>query len=342
MNDEYKVGQPFNPYRRLVQLMVPKTLAECVAISRLAKLLYAWLQFLKGPDSDRCRVHQARLGSALGVSVDTIARGLKELVDSGLLKIERRGRGNENVYIFLFCELLRGSLRVSALESADVRVHALEKPDPAESRGMMPQACSNDSATVRPPYRKEKSVRSLSEDPAPLPLPLPRKRGKGFLHFSETNENPNGGTAFAATATRPNPEPFSTAERTSRPDDADRSLGRNQIDSDPFLSPALAGPTDWSCRSGPSKESEQRSSSESELRADPSRSKAERVDVRLLAAQKLRWVAIYSKQSRLVKRQMDKLPFALEDLAEREATLDALENGRHEVFGESQLVGANA
>jgi len=144
------------------------------AVTASALILYGVMQYHKAPGSTRCEAGPTTLSQELGISIDTVERGVAALVRAGLIRVIRTGGGRENQYEFLWSDHLAGSLKS---DSADLRSQA-DQDDSAElrthNRGvsadlppMTPQNCGNDSAELRLPYKEEEtSVRDNRRDSA--------------------------------------------------------------------------------------------------------------------------------------------------------------------------------
>jgi hypothetical protein len=161
-------GDAFNSHKRLVQIMIPKSLPQLVGrggLSWFDLVLYGRLQLHKAIDADSCHVYRETLASELHTSIDTVDRGLAALVKAGLISRKRRGPGHENQYTFLWCAALTGSLRgkgnvspesatLRSHESADLRSQGADES--AELRPMSPQPCGSESADLRSDIKEEK------------------------------------------------------------------------------------------------------------------------------------------------------------------------------------------
>jgi hypothetical protein len=122
-NNVPKPGDRFNPYKRLRQIMVPLGMVECGCFSPAALVVYGRLQFFKGKDSDSCIVSREKLAGMLNLSVPKIDRAVAELRKGGVLKTEKRGRGAEAEYIFLYSHILGDS---APAQSQDVHQPQVE------------------------------------------------------------------------------------------------------------------------------------------------------------------------------------------------------------------------
>src|SRR5436190_3827276 len=167
-------GEPFNPYGRLTQIMVPLALAESGKVSPLALIVYARIQFHKSRTAMSCDLHRETLAKELKVSVDKLDRAVGELKKHGLLRVERQGRSHPNRYTFLDSELLYDSVAVRNQETDDsvkVPSHPVMTPQKhGVIRDISPQNWAHESV----PLRSASLVENLKE------LSL-----RGELDFSE-------------------------------------------------------------------------------------------------------------------------------------------------------------
>lgn len=127
-----KVGEAFSPYKRFLSVMLPKGLLANSVIGAPAKILLARLYMYAGK-KDWCNPSIETLAGELGVTIDTISRLMRELVDAGFIRRERRARA------VAICRLLWHSSLASSLRPSDSAMSS------NHARPMIPQGCGDDS-----------------------------------------------------------------------------------------------------------------------------------------------------------------------------------------------------
>ncbi len=170
-------GEAFAPHMLFVSLPVPISIAADPKLSWFAKILYGRLRLHAGK-KDSCFVRLETLGQELGTSIDTVGRGLKELIDAGLVARRRRGPGKENVYFFTWHPSLEQSLNARSSDSAKVRNQ--EASDSADLRCKTPQICGDPAAKVRNHYKEEKVLEKV---PLKGNRHAQRERSPSFAEF---------------------------------------------------------------------------------------------------------------------------------------------------------------
>jgi hypothetical protein len=106
-----KTGEVFNPWRMFSGALIPESILSSSELPAGAKTLYGQLKRYSGEDG-RCFPSQVRLAADLAVSVRTIQRNLRILVEAGLIAPIRKRPGYPQAYVFLWNSLLESCQKV--------------------------------------------------------------------------------------------------------------------------------------------------------------------------------------------------------------------------------------
>jgi hypothetical protein len=169
-------GQPYSPFKLFSFAPLPLAIAAHPALSSLSKLLFGVLAYHAGKDAHTF-VSVRELARELRSSIDSITRGLGELIAAGLIQRKRGGDGRPATCTFIWCNCLETSLRKPVSDSAEMHdlkapsdsakvrnlngrtdsaeMHDLRVSDSADLRKQTPQFCGSDSAKVRSHYKEE-------------------------------------------------------------------------------------------------------------------------------------------------------------------------------------------
>jgi predicted transcriptional regulator len=96
-------NERFNPFEMFTGIFIPDSIAKCNDLSHVTKLVYGQLLRYAGKDGS-CFPKQETLASDFNVSVNTIKRAIKQLVDFDLIEVEKSSalKHNPNRYYFLY------------------------------------------------------------------------------------------------------------------------------------------------------------------------------------------------------------------------------------------------
>lgn len=97
-----EIGEPFNPYKRFHNALIPESIVAAAELSQGAKLLWGVLRRYAGQDGVAWP-KQGRLAADLKVGERTVRRWLSVLVREGYIRTTRRGTGRfSSAYEFLW------------------------------------------------------------------------------------------------------------------------------------------------------------------------------------------------------------------------------------------------
>src|SRR5579871_2729878 len=159
-----KPGEPFSPYRMFLCAPVPLALMTLQKVSAGAKLLFGRLMLHAG-EKTTCYPGLDCLARELGVSIDTVSRWMRELIDGEFIRRRRRGPGMNAECEFIWHPDLAPSLAgddsagPGNQDSAKLRNQEADSaksqrpPDSAEVGCKIPQNRGADSADSRSDYK---------------------------------------------------------------------------------------------------------------------------------------------------------------------------------------------
>ena len=180
-----KAGETFNPHRQLIQINIPISLIGS-GLSWFDLVLYGRLQLHKAKDADSCFVGLTTLASEMAVSIASVKRGLTDLIDAGLIERKRGGRGHENVYTFLWADVLTGSLRSRMATDDSSGVSHQRMDDSSNLNHMMAQFCTHDGSILSRPYKEEKIPEKIPEKNNSRSSAMSKRESAIDVWFSET------------------------------------------------------------------------------------------------------------------------------------------------------------
>ena len=90
----------FDPVSAHGFIQVPRVILTNTELTIYAKLVYSMLLGYAW-EKDRCFPGQEKLAEDLGISRDSVIKGIKELEDKGYLESKRRGLGKTNLYTLM-------------------------------------------------------------------------------------------------------------------------------------------------------------------------------------------------------------------------------------------------
>lgn len=107
--------ETFNPHKKYNGSFIPEPIAEIpqVKLSGDAKCVYGRMMRYAGKNG-LCNPKRSTLAEATGLTVVTLDRKIKELVDFGLIEKTQKGMGRSNSYQFCLHEVLKGDGIVSS------------------------------------------------------------------------------------------------------------------------------------------------------------------------------------------------------------------------------------
>lgn len=158
--------EEFIPYG-LHSIHVPLGMVPYRGLSWGAKSLYGRLALFRGRKPDGfCNPGLDRMAAAMGVSVDTVERFLRELIDEKFIRRQRRGRQQARV-VFLPhpCLVNSAGLRNQESDSSPQGCGVDDAPDSAELPPQFRSSAPFDSANLPGPYKEENFQVQLSGKP---------------------------------------------------------------------------------------------------------------------------------------------------------------------------------
>lgn len=157
-----RIGDRFNPYKQLLVLMVPMSLAANNEISLSASLLYGALVFCASRKHSTFATVKG-LSTLLNWSESRVERGLKELVNLGLVLRKRGGDGRPSCTEFIWSELLSGSLKDMAAADPSF-VTDLPKIRPVKNKPQTRQKHRADKADLTDALKEEENLEENLRD----------------------------------------------------------------------------------------------------------------------------------------------------------------------------------
>lgn len=102
----FQIGQPFNPFNKMLGCHLPNALLECAGLRPIGKLVWGRLAQYTGNNGD-CYPNQDTLANELGVSITTIKRAIYELqrnkfIGTARIRKSHKPKDQKNHYFLLF------------------------------------------------------------------------------------------------------------------------------------------------------------------------------------------------------------------------------------------------
>lgn len=138
--------------------IIPTAMARFPGVSAAAKLIWATLARFSGGKTFAFPSNET-IANEIGMSQDTVQRGIAELAAAGFLLPQRRGRGKTNVYHFLEHHVFQ-----SLTSAVPDDVPGDEKPQVAVSRSRNLRSTETASCGTRNRNLRDISVKSICRD----------------------------------------------------------------------------------------------------------------------------------------------------------------------------------